>query len=292
MNMKTMEDVFIHLLSDTYSAEKQLTRALAKLARATSNEKLSQAFHAHLEETPGQIERIDQVVESESNLKIKRMKCMAMEGLIEEANEVIESTEKNEVRDAALIAAAQKVEHYEIASYGTLATLAEQLGYRKAAKLLKETLEEEKATDIKLTDLARIDNYPELRARIEQHLSETKNQIVQLETILDRNDISRSVIKDSMSKMAALGQSIGGIFPSDEIVKGSISGYVFEQFEIACYTSLLAAAKNAGDTASIPIIEAILNEEKQMADWLIQHIPQTTEKFLIRSETDGVEAKK
>ncbi|MGM5140907.1 YciE/YciF ferroxidase family protein, partial [Escherichia coli] len=95
-----------------------------------------------------------QVVESESNLKIKRMKCVAMEGLIEEANEVIESTEKNEVRDAALIAAAQKVEHYEIASYGTLATLAEQLGYRKAAKLLKETLEEEKATDIKLTDLA------------------------------------------------------------------------------------------------------------------------------------------
>lgn len=78
-------------------------------------------------------------MESESNLKIKRMKCVAMEGLIEEANEVIESTEKNEVRDAALIAAAQKVEHYEIASYGTLATLAEQLGYRKAAKLLKET---------------------------------------------------------------------------------------------------------------------------------------------------------
>lgn len=95
-----------------------------------------------------------------------------------------------------------------------------------------------------------------------------------------------------MSKMAALGQSIGGIFPSDEIVKGSISRYVFEQFEIACYTSLLAAAKNAGDTASIPTIEAILNEEKQMADWLIQNIPQTTEKFLIRSETDGVEAKK
>ena len=139
MNMKTIEDVFIHLLSDTYSAEKQLTRALAKLARATSNEKLSQDFH---------------VVESESNLKIKRMKCVAMEGLIEEADEVIESTEKNEVRDAALIAAAQKVEHYEIASYGTLATLAEQLGYRKAAKLLKDTLEEEKATDIKLTDLA------------------------------------------------------------------------------------------------------------------------------------------
>ncbi|EHG7580212.1 ferritin-like domain-containing protein [Citrobacter sp. RHB21-C05] len=154
MNMKTVEDVFIHLLSDTYSAEKQLTRALSKLSRAASNEKLIQAFQAHLEETQGQIERIDQVVESEAGIKVKRMKCVAMEGLIEEANEVIESTEKNEVRDAALIAAAQKVEHYEIASYGTLVTLAEQLGYTKAVKLLKETLEEEKATDLKLTDLA------------------------------------------------------------------------------------------------------------------------------------------
>ncbi|EMR1159296.1 ferritin-like domain-containing protein [Klebsiella pneumoniae] len=154
MNMKSIEDVFIHLLSDTYSAEKRLTRGLAKLARAASSEKLSAAFNAHLEETQGQIERIDQIIEQESNLKIKRMKCVAMEGLIEEANEVVESTEKNEVRDAALIAAAQKVEHYEIASYGTLVTLAEQLGYKKAAKLLAETLEEEKQTDVKLTDLA------------------------------------------------------------------------------------------------------------------------------------------
>ncbi|CBG88504.1 YciE/YciF ferroxidase family protein [Citrobacter rodentium] len=154
MNIKTVEDLFIHLLSDTYSAEKQLTRALSKLARAASNEQLSQAFQAHLEETQGQIERIDQVVEAEAGVKVKRMKCVAMEGLIEEANEVIESTEKNEVRDAALIAAAQKVEHYEIASYGTLVTLAEQLGYSKAAKLLGQTLEEEKATDLKLTDLA------------------------------------------------------------------------------------------------------------------------------------------
>ncbi|NAR10921.1 DUF892 family protein, partial [Escherichia coli] len=120
----------------------------------TTTKKLIQAFHANLEENHRQIKQIEKVVESEPNLKIKRMKCVAMEGLIEEANEVIESTEKNEVRDAALIAAAQKVEHYEIASYGTLATLAEQLGYRKAAKLLKETLEEEKATDMKLTDLA------------------------------------------------------------------------------------------------------------------------------------------
>lgn len=152
--MKTLEDVFIHLLSDIYSAEKQLTRGLAKLARAASDEKLSAAFNAHLEETQGQIARIDQIIEQEPKIKIKRMKCVAMEGLIEEANEVIESTEKNEVRDAALIAAAQKVEHYEIASYGTLATLAEQLGYPAAVKLLAQTLEEEKETDLKLTDLA------------------------------------------------------------------------------------------------------------------------------------------
>ncbi|EOQ4651486.1 TPA: ferritin-like domain-containing protein [Escherichia coli] len=154
MQIKSVEDIFIHLLSDTYSAEKQLTKALSKLSRSAYSDKLTAAFQSHLDETHGQIERIDQVVDSEDGLKLKRIKCAAMEGLIEEANEVIESTDKNEVRDAALIAAAQKVEHYEIASYGTLITLAEQLGYKKAAKLLKETLEEEKATDVKLTDLA------------------------------------------------------------------------------------------------------------------------------------------
>lgn len=154
MQIKSVEDIFIHLLSDTYSAEKQLTKALSKLSRSAYSDKLTAAFQSHLDETHGQIERIDQVVDSEDGLKLKRIKCAAMEGLIEEANEVIESTDKNEVRDAVLIAAAQKVEHYEIASYGTLVTLAEQLGYKKAAKLLKETLEEEKATDVKLTDLA------------------------------------------------------------------------------------------------------------------------------------------
>ncbi|HAL7649729.1 TPA: ferritin-like domain-containing protein, partial [Escherichia coli] len=132
MQIKSVEDIFIHLLSDTYSAEKQLTKALSKLSRSAYSDKLTAAFQSHLDETHGQIERIDQVVDSEDGLKLKRIKCAAMEGLIEEANEVIESTDKNEVRDAALIAAAQKVEHYEIASYGTLVTLAEQLGYKKA----------------------------------------------------------------------------------------------------------------------------------------------------------------
>lgn len=151
----------------------------------------------------------------------------------------------------------------------------------------------EKQAESMLKSMARrIDHYPDLRARIEQHINETENQISVLEEILDRNGISHSVLKDSMSKMAAFGQSIGGMFPSDEIVKGAISGYVFEQFEIACYTSLLAAAQKAGDTASIPAIEGILAQEQEMADWLIRHIPQTTDQFLLRSDTDGVEAKK
>ncbi|EPZ9137936.1 YciE/YciF ferroxidase family protein [Klebsiella aerogenes] len=154
MKIQTIEDIFIHLLSDTYSAEKQLTRALAKLSRASACEELQTAFSAHLEETQGHIERIDKLLEQNDQIRLKRMKCVAMEGLIEEANEVIEATEKNEIRDAALIAAAQKVEHYEIAAYGTLCTLAEQLGYKAAVKLLAETLEEEKEADMKLTDIA------------------------------------------------------------------------------------------------------------------------------------------
>ncbi|HDU6168643.1 TPA: ferritin-like domain-containing protein [Klebsiella aerogenes] len=154
MKIQTIEDIFILLLSDTYSAEKQLTRALAKLSRASACEELQTAFSAHLEETQGHIERIDKLLEKNDQIRLKRMKCVAMEGLIEEANEVIEATEKNEIRDAALIAAAQKVEHYEIAAYGTLCTLAEQLGYKDAVKLLAETLEEEKDADMKLTDIA------------------------------------------------------------------------------------------------------------------------------------------
>ncbi|MCT4703662.1 ferritin-like domain-containing protein [Enterobacteriaceae bacterium H20N1] len=154
MQIKTIEDLFVHLLSDTYSAEKQLTRALPKLARASENPKLSEAFTSHLEETRGHVERIDQVVDSIPEFRLKRMKCVAMEGLIEEGQEVIDSVDKGAVRDAGLIAAAQKVEHYEIASYGTLCTLAEMLGYREAKTLLGQTLEEEKSADNKLTTLA------------------------------------------------------------------------------------------------------------------------------------------
>ncbi|NLC36410.1 MAG: ferritin-like domain-containing protein, partial [Alcaligenaceae bacterium] len=128
MAIKTLEDLFIHELSDIYSAEKQMTKALPRLARAAESPDLEAAFTSHLEETQGQVERIDQVVEI-LDFKLKRMKCVGMEGLVEESKEVIDAISKGPLRDAALIAGAQKAEHYEIASYGTLCELGKQLGY-------------------------------------------------------------------------------------------------------------------------------------------------------------------
>jgi ferritin-like metal-binding protein YciE len=154
MSIKTIEELFVHELSDIYNAEKQLTKALPKLARASTYPDLKEAFESHLEETLGQVERIDQVVEL-LGLRLKRIKCAAMEGLVEEGKEVIESVEQGPLRDAALIAGGNKVEHYEIASYGTLIALANQLGYEDAVPLLQATLTEEKAADQKLTMLAK-----------------------------------------------------------------------------------------------------------------------------------------
>ncbi|KQQ78589.1 hypothetical protein ASF73_03435 [Xanthomonas sp. Leaf131] len=153
MSIKTIEELFVHELSDIYSAEKQLTKALPRMVRAATEPKLAEAFKLHLEETQGQVERIDQIVDL-LNIKLKRIKCAAMEGLVEESREVIDEIEAGPVRDAALIGGAQKVEHYEIASYGTIAAIAKQLGYTDAVKLLLATLQEEKATDEKLTLLA------------------------------------------------------------------------------------------------------------------------------------------
>jgi ferritin-like metal-binding protein YciE len=153
MTTKTLKDLYIHSLSDIYNAEKQMTKSLPKMARASTNPSLRSAFETHLEETQGQIERIDRVVEA-SGIKLKRIKCVAMEGLIEEGQEQIDEIEKGPVLDTALIAAAQKVEHYEIAAYGSLIALTKQLGETTAAKLLAETLNEEKATDEKLSLLA------------------------------------------------------------------------------------------------------------------------------------------
>ncbi|PLR39732.1 hypothetical protein CYR55_07640 [Chimaeribacter californicus] len=160
MAIKTLKDLFIHDLSDVYSAEKQITKALPKMARAAEDPKLVDAFNTHLEETQGQIERLDQLVEATPEVRIKRMKCHALEGLAEEAQEIIDSVEKGPVRDAGLIGAAQKVEHYEIATYGTLHAMALKLGFTQAADLLAETLKEEKATDEKLTIIAEAQTAP------------------------------------------------------------------------------------------------------------------------------------
>ena len=153
MAVKTMEELFVHELSDIYSAEKQMTKALPRLAKAAESAELSAAFEAHLEETEGQVARIEEVAEV-LGIKLKRIKCDAMEGLVEEGKSVIEDVKEGPLRDAALIGGAQKAEHYEIAAYGTLCALARQLGYDKAIPLLEATLEEEKSTDEKLTMIA------------------------------------------------------------------------------------------------------------------------------------------
>jgi len=153
MPIKTVEDLFIQELSDAYSAEKQMTKSLPKMARAASDPELAQAFEQHLEETRAQVERIDQVVEL-TGFKLKRTKCVGMEGLIEEGLGLVEKIDKGLVLDAALIGSAQKVEHYEIASYNTLVTLAIKLDLIDAVSLLKESLQEEQATDEKLSTLA------------------------------------------------------------------------------------------------------------------------------------------
>jgi ferritin-like metal-binding protein YciE len=153
MAVKSVKDLLLEELRDIYHAEKQLVRALPKMAKKAKSDELRQAFELHLEETKGQVERLDQVFQQlDSRSSGKR--CEAMEGLIEEAKDMMEEISTPEVLDAAMIAAAQKVEHYEIASYGSVCALAEALGQKEAAKLLEETLNEEKATDQRLNQIA------------------------------------------------------------------------------------------------------------------------------------------
>jgi ferritin-like metal-binding protein YciE len=153
MAVSTMQDLFVDELRDIYHAEKQLTKALPKMAKAAKNDKLRECFEAHLEETRGQIERLEQVFD-EIDVRKRGKPCEAMEGLLEEGREMMEEIKDGSVRDAGMITAAQKVEHYEIAAYGSLVAHAEQLGHKKAAKLLQETLEQEKMADRKLNEVA------------------------------------------------------------------------------------------------------------------------------------------
>lgn len=153
MAVATIQDMFLSELQDLYHAEKQLLRALPKMVRAASAPELKRAFESHLEETRGQVERLEQVFQH-LDRRSRGKRCEAMEGLVEEAKEQIEEIEDPDILDCALIIAAQKVEHYEIAGYGSLHALAAGLGHKEVAKLLAETLAEEKSADEKLNKLA------------------------------------------------------------------------------------------------------------------------------------------
>ncbi len=154
MKDSKFHELFMHELKDIYWAETHLTKALSKISKAATSEKLASAIQKHKEETDNQIKRLEKVFESLGE-KASGEKCQAMEGLLEEADEVVADTKKDSmVRDAGIIIACQKVEHYEIASYGSLVELAKKMGHNEAAKLLEETLKEEKKTDELLTKMA------------------------------------------------------------------------------------------------------------------------------------------
>ena len=154
MALDSLEKLFIEELKDTYNAEKQLTKALKKMAKGATDETLSRAFEDHLAETEKQIDRLEQVFET-LDMAPKGKTCEGMKGIIAEGNDMMSEDGEDEVKDAALIASAQRVEHYEIAAYGTLRHYAERLGYTKAEKLLSQTLDEEKAADEKLNVIAK-----------------------------------------------------------------------------------------------------------------------------------------
>jgi ferritin-like metal-binding protein YciE len=151
--MSDLRELFLDELSDLYSAEKQLVKALPKMAKAATSDDLRQAFEEHLAQTEEHVSRLEQVFEA-FDKPAKAKTCKAMQGLVEEGDQVIKDYKGEPACDAALICAAQKVEHYEIASYGTLCTWAEVLEQDDALELLQETLEEEKTTDERLTELA------------------------------------------------------------------------------------------------------------------------------------------
>jgi len=148
-----LHELFLEELSDIYNAEQQLTRALPKMAKAAESDELRMAFEEHLEQTQEQIARLDQVFRSLDET-LKRKTCKGMQGLLEEGSEMMQEHKGSREIDAALIAGAQKVEHYEIASYGTLCTWAEQMGHDEALELLKQNIEEEETTDERLTEIA------------------------------------------------------------------------------------------------------------------------------------------
>jgi ferritin-like metal-binding protein YciE len=153
MELASLEDLFVEELKDLYSAENQLLKALPKMAKAAASKELKAGFEKHLKQTKGHVERLEQICK-EFGVSPKGKKCKAMEGLVEEGAEVIKEDAEPDVKDASLIAAAQRVEHYEIAGYGCVRTYAKLLGNEQAARLLQQTLDEEGDTDKALSKLA------------------------------------------------------------------------------------------------------------------------------------------
>jgi ferritin-like metal-binding protein YciE len=151
---RSLKDLYVDELKDLLNAEHQIIKALPKMAKHASAEELRSAFENHLQQTKRQVGRLEKVFESLGE-KPKGKKCLGMEGLLEEGAEIMEEDFEDAVMDAALISAAQRVEHYEIAAYGTVCAYAEQMGESEQASLLRETLQEEKETDQKLTELSR-----------------------------------------------------------------------------------------------------------------------------------------
>jgi ferritin-like metal-binding protein YciE len=152
MALNSMDELFLNELKDVYNAEKQLVAALPRMAKAAQSPKLQQAISKHLRETEGHVKRLEQILQSLGE-PLRGKKCKGMEGLIEEGKEILEEDGAAEVIDAAIISAAQRVEHYEIAAYGCLRTYAQLLGNTAADRLLQQTLAEEEATDKALTAL-------------------------------------------------------------------------------------------------------------------------------------------
>ena len=152
-DIASMDDLFVHGLKDIYYAEKKIVKSLPKMIEKASSDELRKGFEQHLEETKGHVDRLEKVFEMIGE-KPKSVECPAIDGIVEEAEETAGEVDDKEVLDAALASAAQAVEHYEISRYGTLIAWAKELGHDDCAKVLKETLEEEKATDAKLTKLA------------------------------------------------------------------------------------------------------------------------------------------
>lgn len=173
MKLDNLRKLYINELRDLYSAENQLLKALPKMAKGSSSDELKQVFKDHLQETEGHVERLEEIFEKLDESP-KGMTCHAMKGLVEEGSEILAEEGEESVLDAGIIAAAQKVEHYEIASYGTVRTFAQLLGEKEAAKLLQDTLDEEGAADEKLNELAEDIVNPEALSESEE-LEETSS---------------------------------------------------------------------------------------------------------------------